>query len=87
MTSPDATPRNDLTCRELVELVTEYLEGAMTPADRLLFEQHLVVCPSCTTYLDQMRETIRLTGMLREEHLSGEAGDALLTAFREWNRA
>jgi anti-sigma factor RsiW len=76
----------DLTCKELVELVTDYLEDAMSPADRDLFEQHLVLCEGCARYLEQMRTTIALTGSLTEESLTPEAQDRLLTVFRGWRR-
>lgn len=82
--SPDHT---DLTCRELVEIVTEYLEGSMPVEERLRFEKHLVVCPGCTIHVEQMRETISLTGALREEQVSAEATGALLDAFRAWKHA
>jgi anti-sigma factor RsiW len=72
------------TCQEMVELVTAYFEDRMPVEDRLRFEQHIAVCGPCHTYLQQMRETIRVTGELREESLSADARDTLLTAFREW---
>ena len=75
---------SEITCAKLVELVTAYLEGALPPEDRIRFEQHLVMCEGCVTYLDQMRETIRLAGRLRAEHLDDRARDALLHAFRTW---
>ena len=78
MTSPE------LTCKDVVELVTGYLDGLMDPADRERFEEHLSVCDGCTNYLHQMRETIRLTGMLTEEQVSEEQRDALLATFRGW---
>ncbi len=77
----------ELTCRELVEVVTDYLEGRMPPERRLLFEEHVAFCSWCATYLEQMRETIRLTGMLSEDDLSAEAREALLDAFRSWRSA
>ena len=77
------TDRN-LTCRELVEIVTDYLEGQLPSRDRLRFDEHLLVCPGCTTYLEQMRETIRLTGVLREEDVPAPAREELLEAFRHW---
>ncbi len=55
-----------IACRELVELVTDYLEGALSPEQHARFENHIAGCDGCTTYLEQMRETIRLTGTLRE---------------------
>ena len=76
----------ELTCQELVELVTDYLEDALAPEARTRFEQHLVACDGCTIYLDQLRETMRLTGMLREEQIPVDARAALLAAFRDWKR-
>ncbi|MBI5670689.1 MAG: zf-HC2 domain-containing protein [Chloroflexi bacterium] len=75
---------NDLSCAELVELVTMYLEGALPEAERRRFEAHLRVCHGCTHYLEQMRHTIRLTGLLSEEALMPAAKEALLRAFRDW---
>jgi anti-sigma factor RsiW len=77
----------ELTCRELVEIVTDYLEGALSPEDFARFERHLSVCEGCTIYVDQMRETIRLTGMLREDQIPENAREALLNAFRGWKSA
>jgi anti-sigma factor RsiW len=79
-------PANDLTCQELVELVTMYLEAALSPADRDRFEAHLVRCAGCRAYLQQMRQTIRLAGTLSENDLSDEARETLLGAFRSWKR-
>ena len=73
-----------LTCQELVELVTEYLENSLEPDARARFELHLDVCPACVDYLDQMRQTIRATGQLHEESLDTAVRDALLEAFRTW---
>jgi hypothetical protein len=82
--SSDDRSLNDMTCAELVELVTEYLEGSLDTRERERFELHVVYCPGCSFYLDQMRETIRLTGRLTEEQLSAEARSALEQAFRDW---
>jgi anti-sigma factor RsiW len=76
----------EMACRELVELVTDYLEDRLPRDDRARFEAHLVDCSYCETYLEQMRQTIRLLGRLPEESLSPEARDALLAAFRGWSR-
>jgi anti-sigma factor RsiW len=73
-------------CRELVELVTDYLEHRLTPADRARFEAHLADCEPCRVYLEQFRETVRMLGRLPEEALSSEARDALIAAFRTWPR-
>ena len=75
---------NDLTCAEIVELVTEYLEGGLTVGDRDRFEEHLAFCFSCLTYLDQMRETIAGLGELPEDELSPELEAGLIAAFRDW---
>jgi len=77
----------DLSCRELVELVTDYLEGALSPEDRARFDEHLRVCDGCSAYLEQFRETIRLTGTLREDSIEPAARDALLEQFKDWKRA
>ncbi|HKF80746.1 MAG TPA: zf-HC2 domain-containing protein [Thermoleophilaceae bacterium] len=77
----------DMSCRELVEVITDYLEGAMPASDRARFEAHLDVCPYCVTYLEHMRETIDTLGELREDSLSEEARDQLLQAFRGWAAA
>ena len=75
---------NDLTCQELVELVTDYLEGALPAAERARFERHLDACPGCVAYVEQFRETVRLTGALREDYLAPAARDVLLEQFRNW---
>jgi anti-sigma factor RsiW len=76
--------RDELTCKELVEVVTEYLEGTMDYPDRRLFEEHLVYCEGCSTYLAQMRQTIGLVGRLSEDDVPEPARDALLDVFRTW---
>jgi len=73
-----------LVCREVVELVTRYLEGAMPADERARFEAHIGVCPNCARYLEQFRQTIAATGRLREDDVAPEAKEALLAAFREW---
>jgi predicted anti-sigma-YlaC factor YlaD len=76
----------DLSCRELVELVTDYLEGVMLPAERRRVEEHLAGCPGCTAYLEQMRTAIELTGRVDQgvELPPPEVRQALLSAFRAW---
>jgi anti-sigma factor RsiW len=83
----DGRISGELSCRELVEIVTDYLEGALPASERARFHDHLRGCPGCTTYVEQMRETIRLTGRLREEDVPERAREALLRAFRGWTRA
>ncbi|MFN8534787.1 MAG: anti-sigma factor [Dehalococcoidia bacterium] len=75
---------DDLVCQELVELVTDYLEGAMSPDQRARFERHLADCPYCASYLEQIRRTIRLVGALGDHDLDPEARASLLAAFRTW---
>jgi predicted anti-sigma-YlaC factor YlaD len=77
----------DLTCAELVELVTDYLEGALSDRDRERFEEHVVFCGGCSNYLDQMRKTVELTGRLSEADLPPQTKDDLLAIFRGWKRA
>jgi hypothetical protein len=73
-----------LTCQELVELVTAYLEQVLPPDERARFDAHVAGCLGCATYVDQMRETIRLMGTLTEEDLSPGAREQLLGVFRAW---
>ena len=73
-----------MSCRELVDVITDYLEGTMAPVDRVRFEAHLLECPYCVNYLEQMRETIDALGELTEEAIGAEARDELLAAFRGW---
>jgi anti-sigma factor RsiW len=74
-----------LSCQELVELVTEYLEDALPPDERARFEAHIEPCDGCRAYLQQIRTTIELTGQLTPEQLEPAAEAALLGAFREWH--
>ena len=76
-----------LGCQEFVELVTAYLEGGLADADQRRFEEHLGACGNCTQYLEQIRQTIRVTGTLRPEDLSADAEEELLKAFRDWRRS
>lgn len=73
-----------LTCQELVELVTEYLEGALSPLDRARFDEHLSSCAGCQSHLQQMGVTIAALGKLKEDSISPEALEELLRAFRNW---
>jgi anti-sigma factor RsiW len=76
-----------LSCQELVELVTDYLEGALPEAMRLRFEAHITPCDGCRAYLEQMRQTITLLGRMPEPALSPGAERELLEAFRGWRSA
>jgi anti-sigma factor RsiW len=80
------TPTGGLTCRELVELVTEYLEGTLAAEERARFEAHLAGCRHCRAYLGQMRLTLAALGRLTEEDVAPAAEATLLRAFRGWKR-
>ena len=76
--------RDDLVCQQVVELVTDYLEGALPRSGRKRFERHLRACPNCTAYLEQMRLTIAATGRLTPEDLSPDAREEFTELFRAW---
>ena len=76
----------ELSCQELVEIITDYLEGALSDLDRERFERHLESCEGCRTYLDQMRRTIALAGTLKQESIPAPAMERLLQAFRRWRQ-
>ena len=77
---------DDLACQELVELVTDYLEGALPAAERARFDAHVAACPGCGEYLEQMRATLALTRASGALEGRPEV-DGLLRAFRDWHRA
>jgi anti-sigma factor RsiW len=74
----------ELACKDVVELVTAYLEDGLAPADRERFEEHLVFCDGCDNYLEQMRVTIQVTGRVEAGTLPAELEERLLEAFRGW---
>lgn len=76
--------RRDLVCQQAVELVTDYLEGALQRPARRRFEKHLSGCPHCTEYLAQIRETIRLAGRVTPEDLTPQMRDDLTDLYRRW---
>jgi anti-sigma factor RsiW len=73
----------DLRCRELVEVITDYLEGALPHDYRVRFEAHLAACDGCRDYLEQFEQAIALTGRVEAEQLPPGLRDELLSAFRE----
>jgi anti-sigma factor RsiW len=79
-----ALRRADIVCRQAVELVTDYLENALSPAVRRRFEKHLAGCPHCTEYLAQMRATIALTGQLRPEDLDSTMQAEFIALYHRW---
>lgn len=80
------TDVNEMACKELVEVITDYLEGALSPADRLRFEQHLAACRHCVNYLEQMKASVHTLGRLTEKSIPPGARDDLLRAFRGWKQ-
>jgi anti-sigma factor RsiW len=77
---------DEMTCRELVEVVSDYLEGRLPAGDKRRLEEHLRECPYCVAYIDQMRQTIAALGELTEESISPETRGALREAFRGWRQ-
>jgi anti-sigma factor RsiW len=76
--------RRDLVCQQAVELVTDYLDGALSRRDRRRFEAHLKNCPNCSAYVEQIRTTIRLTGAIEPDDLTPEAKRDLTELYRNW---
>jgi anti-sigma factor RsiW len=79
--------RRELACIEVVELVTDYLEGEMPARKRRLVEQHLTGCDGCEAYIEQMRRTIEVSGRLRAEDIPPELEERLFVAFESWRSA
>ena len=77
---------SELTCQELVELVTDYFEGVLDEDTTARFDEHRALCPGCETYLLQMQETVSRLGEIRLKSLSEEMQSTLLSAFRELRR-
>ena len=80
-----SSPRT-LTCKELTEVLTDYLEGVMALEDRARFDAHLAICEGCVTYVDHMRQVIATVHELRADDVEATAPDELLEAFRAWKR-
>ncbi|WBB58544.1 zf-HC2 domain-containing protein [Streptomyces sp. WMMC500] len=75
-----------MTCAEFVDLVTEFLDGALPPQEEMRFVEHIALCDGCETYLGQFRQTIATLGELPAESIPGEAREQLLTAFKDWRQ-
>jgi anti-sigma factor RsiW len=73
-----------MTCREVVELMTDYLDGALSPTERARFERHIGGCDGCTAYLAQLRKTREVVGRLADEPIPASLEQELLEAFRNW---
>ena len=82
-TKPDG---HDITCRQAVAPMTDYLDGALGPADRALVEAHLAECENCAEHLRQIRITVAVTGRIREQDLAPAARDDLMDLYRRWRR-
>ena len=76
--------RRPLSCQQVVELVTEYLDGVMEPRRRARFEAHLAGCDGCTNYLEQFRTTVAVIGRLDVGDIPEPVMSDLLSAFRHW---
>ena len=79
-----ALRRRDLVCQQAVELVTDYLDGALSRRDRRRFEAHIRACPNCAAYLEQIRITIDVTGAIQADDLTPEAAADLAELYRRW---
>ena len=77
--------RRAIACQEVVELVSDYLEGALSGGERRRFERHLAGCPHCSAYLEQMRATIAAAGVVAPEDLEPQALDDLVEIFRKFH--
>jgi predicted anti-sigma-YlaC factor YlaD len=80
------TDPRSITCQELTEVLSDYLEGVMAAEDRARFDAHLALCDGCVHYVTQMRQTIAATRALRREDVEATAPDEVLSAFRAWQR-
>ena len=84
MESTPLNPADEMACRELVEVVTDYLDGTLAEGDRRRLEQHLSECPYCAAYIEQMRQTVDALGTVSEESIAPATRRELLEAFRGW---
>ena len=80
------TSERALTCQELTEVLTDYLEGVMAPEERARFDAHLALCEGCVHYVTQMRQTVEAVHRLRVSDVEATAPDDVLAAFRAWRR-
>jgi anti-sigma factor RsiW len=74
-------------CREVVELMTEYLEGALSAGDRARFEAHIAGCKGCQAYLAQLRTTLKVLGTMPDEPMPEPLKAELMQAFRDWRKS
>jgi predicted anti-sigma-YlaC factor YlaD len=80
------TTTNKLTCREVVELVTDYLEESLALEEQMQFEEHVADCPGCTAYIAQVQQSIGMLRRLSNEPVFPETKEELLRVFQEWKR-
>ena len=78
--------KGKLTCKKVTEVITDYLEGALTLWDRLRFQMHLGMCFSCRRYLRQMKYTIQTLGQLPSDPIQPDVREELLTRFKNWKK-
>ena len=78
---------SDLTCKELTELVTDYLEDKLLPPERIRFEQHLSACDGCVTYIDQIRTLVVALGARPRVDIPMSMESDLLLGFRRWKHS
>jgi predicted anti-sigma-YlaC factor YlaD len=76
-----------ISCQDVVELVTDYLEAALASEEAALLEQHLNFCEGCVWYVDQTRTTIETVGQIAASELTDETRTRLLAVFRDWKRS
>jgi anti-sigma factor RsiW len=81
-----SAPVEEMDCIDLVELVTDYLEGRLSDDARERFDAHLEICDGCSAYVEQMRQTLATLGKIPEESISAQAREELLNAFADWRR-
>jgi predicted anti-sigma-YlaC factor YlaD len=75
---------DEIACQQLVELVTDYFDGTLSPRQRELLEEHLKGCSGCRNYIEQMRQTIRLTGTINQDEVPTGVRSQLLDIFKQW---
>ncbi len=85
--SQDDAMVSEMACQELVEVITDYLEGTLTNRDVRRLEAHIATCAPCTAYIEQMRQSIRLVGHLSSRELDPATRAQLVDAFRNWRGA
>ena len=81
------TTTQGLVCKEVVELITDYLEGVLLPEKRAQLEEHVAGCPGCTNYIEQVRLTFVMLHSLAQEPVFPETKEDLLEVFRQWKKS